>query len=533
MNVKIGNTSKRINSTSQTFTSSTTLSCRLKEPCSMQSPIFQVQGLTKGSLYNYCQFESRYYWVDDIVYLTNNIQEVHCHLDPLATYKSAIENTYAYVTYGDSAHKSPQVDDTRFGPDYKYLSSTDRKGTIDIGIDSTSWTVIMTVNTATDLSTNGVVTYAMDYSAFANLCNAFSSTVIADFSSFTPADIADMIKNFITRILCGGGAALDNVKSCIMVPIPLSSISSQGVAISTVGIGPYKVTGTTVYVMNPNMVIVKPVKTIALQRMLASANSYWLRTPKYCTVKVTHPCGYMDINDPSLMEVNTVYCYTTFSPITGDYVIRFTSEIGNDTDTIALAGGNVAVDIMGLINNTDGTIAGQMFKAEAQAFTAGVSSLAAIKQPATTTTTQTRTKTMRNGSGKEIGSIDENVVTETQHSTTTSGIEGNYNPGGFTPAHGSANLSSGLVGVMSLPSNGQASYDIEYYYPMIFDGASATEYNSFCDEYGYPCNRYLKIGSVSGYCQCAGASVQGATGASEASKSTINSYLNNGIYIEA
>lgn len=529
MNITIGNTSKRINSISKTF-SGTSLSCRLKEPCSMQSPVFQVQGLSKGTLYNYCSFESRYYWVDDIVYLTNNIQEVHCHLDPLATYADAIKNTYGYVVYGDNAHRSTSVDDKRFGPDFKYISATDRKGTIDLGIDTTSWSVIMTVNSATSLADNGVITYAMTYSTFVTVLNAFSGIVVADFSSFGVNDIVDMLKNFMVKILCGGGAAVDNIKSCVMVPIPLSSFSGTGTSVSDIGMGAYWVSGISgVYIVNPNVVLKKPVKTIALQRMLASSSCHWLRTPKYCTVKVTHPCGYLDINDPALMDVSSAYAYATISPITGDYTIRFTAELGEDTDTIALVGGNVAVDVMGLINNTDGTVGGQMLKAEAMAGLSLASGAMATKTPATTT--QTMSRVVKNGEGNTVATIDDTI--ETQHSAMSSGIEGNFNPGGFVPAHGSANISSGLVGVCSLPNDGKASYDIEYYYPAIFDGADATEYNSYCAQYGYPVNRYLKLGDVSGYCQCAGASVQGATGASEASKSTINSYINNGIYIEA
>ena len=57
-------------------------------------------------------------------------------------------------------------------------------------------------------------------------------------------------------------------------------------------------------------------------------------------------------------------------------------------------------------------------------------------------------------------------------------------------------------------------------------------YTDYCDRYGYPCNRYLKLGDITGYCQCAGASVQGASGATQSNLSTINSYLNSGIYIE-
>lgn len=539
MNIKIGNTSKRINSTSQQFASSTTLSCKLKEPCSMQSPTFQVQGLTKGTLYNYCQFENRYYWVDDIVYLTNNIQEVKCHLDPLATYKSAIENTYAYVTYGDSAHSSGFVDDTRFGPDIKISDSVSRNGAFVMGFDTTNWSVALTVNASYNLGENGVVTYFMSYSTFMDVLNMFGQEVYNDWGS--PTMITDMIDNFCLKILCGGGAALDNVKSATLVPIPVGNVfdpldpGTQGHTTSTVTIGPYQITGYTgtVYIMNPNKVVAMGSVTIPLNRItgLNTSGAYrWLNSPKYCTIKISHPCGYLDINDPSLLNLDEVYVFTRFAPATGDYVMRITNKNDITSDTIAMTGGNVGIDVMSLINNTNGTIGGAMFQAMGSAVMSGVTSLASLKRPAQSTTTQTIKHKDENG--KLTGSDE--ITTVTQQSSTSSGIEGDYHPGGFIPGHGSSTLSGGLVGVYSVGANGYGTYDVEYYVPMIFTAlGSAAEYTAYCDEYGYPVNRRLKIGNITGYCECAGANVSGATGASEASKSTINSYLNNGIYIEA
>ena len=57
--ITIGNTSKKINSTSQSF-SGTQLSCRLKNPTSLHDPVFEVQGLTDGAMYNYDSYGSRY-----------------------------------------------------------------------------------------------------------------------------------------------------------------------------------------------------------------------------------------------------------------------------------------------------------------------------------------------------------------------------------------------------------------------------------------------------------------------------------------
>src|SRR5574343_826021 len=116
--IVVGRTPKRINSTSRLFNSvGTNLSCKLKSPCSMQMPVFRVQGLTKGTLYNYCKFEDNYYWVDDVVYLTNNIHELHCHLDPLATFSDDIKDSKGMVIDGASTFWNEYADDGRLQPE--------------------------------------------------------------------------------------------------------------------------------------------------------------------------------------------------------------------------------------------------------------------------------------------------------------------------------------------------------------------------------------------------------------------------------
>ena len=134
--ITIGNTSKKINSTSQSF-SGTQLSCRLKNPTSLHDPVFEVQGLTDGSMYNYASYGSRYYWVDDVIQVTNTISEVHCHLDPLATFKSAITGTSALVIYGDSTNWSKLIDDTRLQPEMRYATETIANANM-FGLDTSS-----------------------------------------------------------------------------------------------------------------------------------------------------------------------------------------------------------------------------------------------------------------------------------------------------------------------------------------------------------------------------------------------------------
>ena len=546
MNIKIGKTAKRINSTSQTFTSSTTVDGKLKEPCSMQSPVFLLQGLTKGQLYNYCEWEGRYYWIDDVVYTTRHTQEVHCHLDPLATYKADIENTYAYVTYADNAHCNFIVDDIRFGPDYKdMMNSQAQKGTLDIGFDRTNWSVVFTVNCCTSLTTNGVITYATRYSNFIQILNQLQSEIVQKYGNTQSVD--DVIMDFAIDVMSGGAAAVDNIKSAIAVPVSIGSIGSDDplqppTPVSYIGVGAYQLNVAGLEVIQvPATRCIKPLPTVInlVRGGVTSANSLlkWLNSPKYCSIKVSHPGGYSDINDPSLMRADKVWVYPTITPTTGDYVLRFTSEQGEDSDTIAMIGGNVAVDLMFLINNANSTIGAQMMKTVATGAMSGIASLEAIKRPATSVTTTTKhkeTPTMTAKGNPSSKMAIEDVETTTTKTQGSSGIEGFYNVGAWGPSHSGAAISSGFCGIGTMPNNGMLCYDIEYYYPNIFPPATVgtAHYIAYCDTYGYPCNQWLKVGNVTGYCECSGASVS-ADGASEDSKSTINSYLNNGLYIEA
>lgn len=95
--VSFGTFSKRRNSTKQPLSLSDQRTVTLKESCSQDNPTFIVTG--NNFNYNYCMWDGRYYFIDDIVSIHNNLMEVHCVMDVLATYKSEILNTVAYVLY--------------------------------------------------------------------------------------------------------------------------------------------------------------------------------------------------------------------------------------------------------------------------------------------------------------------------------------------------------------------------------------------------------------------------------------------------
>lgn len=488
MQIGIGTTKKRVNSTSQVFEDIDYLDVRLKNGTSIHDPVFIVQGLTHAKMYNFCKYGNFYYWIDDITYLTNDLFEVSCHLDPLATYKTRIYDVNALVTFGDNDHRNPIKDDNRFGPDFKLDRSAGvGVDSVDIGFTSNlnNWTIIITAQHCTSLSYSGVNTYAMSWSTFVILMRSFTGVVNSDIQSWSTSDIIDIIKNYAIRLLTGGQQALDNIRAAIAVPIPLTVYQSIAAAtLSTFALGPYSFSlepGHNVYLINSG-----ETKTgngvLSLGRPVVNGAYQWLNLPKYCSVKITHPCGYQEINDPSLITKNQLYVWYSLGLCSGDYAIRVTSENTKDSDTIALLTGVTGVSILSLIPASNMTMDSNLHN-----------------------------------------SIDSLVM---------GALGQQFNPGSAGPSRHGAEAYAGFAGVNLLTEGKACFLDTEYYYPSVFTGGQSTDYVSFCSEYGHPVDKYLRVGDIKGYCQCANANIGKIEGATEQDKININTYLNTGIYIE-
>lgn len=91
---------KRINSTKRP-TGGTPLTVYLKDRCGIINPQFTVSGNYVRN-FNYAKWEDRYYWIDEITQENNSYWTISCSIDALATLKSAIQGTSAYVMYAAS-----------------------------------------------------------------------------------------------------------------------------------------------------------------------------------------------------------------------------------------------------------------------------------------------------------------------------------------------------------------------------------------------------------------------------------------------
>lgn len=99
--------SKRINSTKRP-TGGTSIDVALKTPCSVMTPTFRISGFNLA--WDYIEWGSRYYYVDDITIETNDIALYHCKLDTLATFRADILASTQYVTRSASAFDPLVID---------------------------------------------------------------------------------------------------------------------------------------------------------------------------------------------------------------------------------------------------------------------------------------------------------------------------------------------------------------------------------------------------------------------------------------
>lgn len=93
--------SKKINSTKRPSGGST-LNVKLKQPCSVMKPQFLISGF--NTTWNYIEWGSRYYYVDDITIETNDLATYSCTLDVLATFRGDILGSTQYVTRSASTY---------------------------------------------------------------------------------------------------------------------------------------------------------------------------------------------------------------------------------------------------------------------------------------------------------------------------------------------------------------------------------------------------------------------------------------------
>lgn len=555
--ITIGKTAKRINSTSNTFVSGSTktINVKLKEPCSSIAPVFTLhvtgsEGIG-ASFYNYLAWDSWYYWIDDIVYLTADIAEIHTHLDPFSSFKSAITSTYALCSYADSSHWNQKVDDIRFNPE---VFNTAWSKALDIFPFKASNTgcIIMTFAQTSSLdwadpnhtvtTPCGIHTAILTWTDFkaclGDMIN-FGDTIPNPSLVTTIGDACMEIIQAFARAMesTGGAGLLENIIRCIWLPFDYTDVVTNTGATNHVGlqiggvIAPniswYEIPQVQVYVKSGNFAPDIDSLTYSLK---------FLRNKRFTAVQVITPGGYAQIPSEVFLRPDTdidFHFRSALSLTDGAWALKISSN-QDHRDSLASFSGNLGVNLMGTIYDgptTSSRIGDAVTGITKTALGMGFGSMlgAAVSGESMRTFKGYTAEGLksyathfgsREGSDQLMSGIEGMIPNNSLNVSMPSGDFGGSAAGLFVGGRNSLTTDPGQVYV----------YIINYAPEMII--VDSNSYEQYCDEYGYPCNEYLSLGSVSGYVQCAGASCVGAAGMPEQALSMINSYLNSGLYIE-
>lgn len=109
VNIYCARFTKRRNSTARPAAFDVDYACYLKERCDFNRPVFQLNA--SDFPYNYVRWGNSYYFVTSVAYIKNNLLEVSCEIDALATYKNEILASQQFVLYDTTPNE--EISDSR------------------------------------------------------------------------------------------------------------------------------------------------------------------------------------------------------------------------------------------------------------------------------------------------------------------------------------------------------------------------------------------------------------------------------------
>lgn len=479
--------SKRHNSTAQP-TGGTLIDVQLKGGCDVLAPIF-ILNYSGIPAFNYMSFGGRFYFVTGIKSVRQDLFEVSCEVDVLATWKSAIQATNAHVMYYN--HSQSEITDKRLST--KTTKTLQSNSAVFEGLGTVSPT-----NPAIVIMANGkdnVGAYVVSQSDIATILNKVNVDVDdaltdIDFSDLENAnDIIDWLTKF-GRILGDwfsslfgkiiySGSAIENIRSAHILPLSKSDIGSNS---ATVYLGNFD-TGVTGLEITDQLFTDSASVTIPWQ------SSDWRRNSPYHEVYLYIPyIGLVSLSASDLIGETTLTVYASIDKFSGDAIFQVKTGSGN---VIGHYTTNVKTDYpIGSSNVSSARATGSMISSAVGAATAVA--------------------------GIATGGAGSMII------------------GGATAA------GLGLVNMIAPTNTSIGGSTGGAMLGLVADKAKVTCYTIFHDTTvgphtvasieGEPHNGVLSLSGISGYVQTASASVAGSM--TDTERENINNLLNGGVYIE-
>lgn len=207
-------TSKRQNSTLVPSGAGVTLDVLLKDDTSLLNPVLRFS-YSGAPTFSMCQFAGRYYFIDDVVSVHNNLWDIYCRVDTLATWKSAILTTTAFVLYDETANTD--IVDGRLPIQTDESVSVNNITYFSPYYSATGCYLLTAVNR------DGCFTYVMSEAQLTQFMAGLINWINGEITSTTvEGTIAE-----VGKMIIGSGNVLDNIKGLCWIPFNASDIAQQ------------------------------------------------------------------------------------------------------------------------------------------------------------------------------------------------------------------------------------------------------------------------------------------------------------------
>lgn len=322
------NFSKRQNSTKvPAGIAGTSFNVVLKNPTSMNAPVFTLNADTFS--FNYCSFNGAYYFVTDVVSVRNDIWEIHCTKDVLATYRTEILNSQAYVLYDTSANT--EIVDSRLA--IKSTPTVDSAQTEITQLDGAGVYALCVVG---KYSTDTWI--IPDTTALLDVIDIRAMGILTPQLPPTQPSVIEQIKvsidylNEVFAQLLSSGKAPDCIRSCRWIPWNISGDSNT----DPIFLGNFQTNVSGSRVETPNVLFTYQV-TIPWQ------TSDWRRLSPYTQVYLYLPfIGIINIPTATIKDYDRLTVEYCVSKLTGEL-------------SVIVAGGDTGLHPIGVYQGNSGT----------------------------------------------------------------------------------------------------------------------------------------------------------------------------------
>ena len=468
--------SKRKNSTKIPTTEGTTFDIVLKEDTDMENPVIVLEPVDLG--YTYAKFNNNYYFVDSEIVLTKNLMQLSLSMDSLASNKTAIGNTNAFIEFSSTGYDVNKIDN-RLGVSITktYESSTE----VAMPLLSQNGLYILSVANAGSVTrfsdnikdTGFTTQYILRDSSYGD---NIPSTLLAVKQLLMMHDWAtDLIKVF--------NDPYQSVISCIWLPLHFISVSSNpdyALPFTRLQFGDKYVEGDPDSFPSLKKAVI-PIDDTVIP--ISWRYDDFRRNSPYTTLSLFIPLyGNIDLAVSDFVESENVHISGAYDLTTGDVILSIKNDAGAISQTINF---NMAANcpIASIRGGADGVLSGVM---------STVGNAASI---ASGNYVSGAASAVMSAQSAALSSLRRNVS-----------IKGSIT--GRTPVALGTNFILTTISV-----------DTE-------DPDNA----SYIALQGRPVMHYGIISAHPGYVQCANASFAGSVLSSE--RDEINSYLNSGFYYE-